>query len=494
MDGMFAMNASQENQTMPKRYYPDLKLIIDGEYISRDGNPVINPSTGEAIAEVPFATIADLEKSVDAASKGFLEWSEMSPAKREGLMRDAASILRDRSDEIAQSITLEQGKPVAQSKVEIQRACEIIEWDASEGRRTYGRVIPSQMPLTHTVLRKPIGPVAALSPWNFPINSPGRKVAGALAAGCSIILKASEETPAGAFELVRAYHDAGVPPGVVNLIFGVPSEISEFLINSDTTRLITFTGSIPVGKHLAGLAAKQMKPTIMELGGHAPVLVDEAVDPIEVAKTCAIGKSRNAGQVCVSPTRFLVHDRIYDSFLDSFVEKANSLKIGDGFGDGIEMGPVANERRLDAMQEFIGDATDKGATLAAGGHQIGNQGYFHEMTVLVDVPDNARVANEEPFGPLAIVNKVASMDDAINVANKLPYGLAAYAFTNSAHVAEQLAHRVESGNLSLNHLVASVAETPFGGVKESGYGREGGTEGLDCYTVVKNISHLTSTV
>ena len=488
------MNGSHENQHMPKRYYPDLKLIIDGEYISRDGNPVINPSTGETIAEVPFATIADLEKSVDAASKGFLEWSEMSPAKREGLMRDAASILRDRSDEIAQSITLEQGKPVAQAQVEIQRACEIIEWDASEGRRTYGRVIPSQMPLTHTVLRKPIGPVAALSPWNFPINSPGRKVAGALAAGCSIILKASEETPAGAFELVRAYHDAGVPPGVVNLIFGVPSEISEFLIESNVTRLITFTGSIPVGKHLAGLAARQMKPTIMELGGHAPVLIDEAVDTAEVANACAIGKSRNAGQVCVSPTRFLVHKGIYDSFLDSFVKKANSVKIGDGFGKGIEMGPVANERRLSAMQEFISDATEKGATLAAGGHQIGNQGYFHEMTVLADVPDDARVASEEPFGPLAIVNKVASMDDAINVANSLPYGLAAYAFTNSAHVAEQLAHRVEAGNLSLNHLVASVAETPFGGVKESGYGREGGTEGLDCYTVVKNISHLTSTV
>tara|TARA_B100000700_G_scaffold12999_1_gene13127 strand:- start:597 stop:1649 length:1053 start_codon:yes stop_codon:yes gene_type:complete len=350
------------------------------------------------------------------------------------------------------------------------------------------------MPLTHTVLRKPIGPVAALSPWNFPMNSPGRKVAGALAAGCSIILKASEETPAGAFELVRAYHDAGVPPGVVNLVFGVPSEISEYLIASDVTRLITFTGSIPVGKHLAGLAAKQMKPTIMELGGHAPVLVDEAVDPVEVAKTCVMGKSRNAGQVCVSPTRFLVHDGIYDSFLESFVEKANSLKIGDGFGSDIDMGPVANDRRLTAMQEFVADATDKGAELAAGGHQIGNQGYFHEMTVLANVPDDARVSNEEPFGPLAIVNKVGSMDDAIDVANRLPYGLASYAFTNSADVAEQLAHRVESGNLSLNHLVASVAETPFGGVKESGYGREGGTEGLDGYTVVKNVSHLTSTV
>ncbi|HAA91003.1 MAG TPA: NAD-dependent succinate-semialdehyde dehydrogenase [Rhodospirillaceae bacterium] len=488
------MNTAHKDTEKSQHFYPDLQLIINGEYLSRDGAPVINPSTGESIADVPFATEADLASALEAAAQGFKIWSEMSPAKRETIMRDTAALLRERADEIAQAITLEQGKPVAQSKVEIMRACEIIEWDASEGRRTYGRVIPSQMPLTHTVLRKPIGPVAALSPWNFPMNSPGRKVAGALAAGCSIILKASEETPAGAFELVRAYHDAGVPPGVVNLVFGVPSEISEYLIASDVTRLITFTGSIPVGKHLAGLAAKQMKPTIMELGGHAPVLVDEAVDPVEVAKTCVMGKSRNAGQVCVSPTRFLVHDGIYDSFLESFVEKANSLKIGDGFGSDIDMGPVANDRRLTAMQEFVADATDKGAELAAGGHQIGNQGYFHEMTVLANVPDDARVSNEEPFGPLAIVNKVGSMDDAIDVANRLPYGLASYAFTNSADVAEQLAHRVESGNLSLNHLVASVAETPFGGVKESGYGREGGTEGLDGYTVVKNVSHLTSTV
>ncbi|MEM7404768.1 MAG: NAD-dependent succinate-semialdehyde dehydrogenase [Pseudomonadota bacterium] len=475
-------------------YYPDLKLLINGEFLSRDGAPVINPSSGEAFAEVPHATEADLKHAVDAVAQGHLIWSRKSPAERETVMRKATALLRERADSIAEAITREQGKPLGQARVEVMRACEIIEWDAAEGRRAYGRIIPSDAPMRHTVLRQPIGPVAALAPWNFPISSPTRKVAGALAAGCSLVLKASEETPAGAFELVRAFHDAGCPPGVVNLVFGIPSEISEFLISSEVIRLVTFTGSIPVGKHLAGLAARQMKPTIMELGGHAPVIVDRDVDPLKVGATCAMGKSRNSGQVCVSPTRFLVHEQMFDDFLESFAEQAKAIRTGDGFDPETVMGPVANDRRLHATQAFIEDAVAKGARIAAGGRQIGNQGYLHELTVLADVPDDARVTNEEPFGPLAVVNRVQSIDEAVSVANRLPYGLAAYAFTNSAVTAEQLASEVEVGNLSINHLVASSAETPFGGVKESGYGREGGTEGLDGYTVVKNVSHLATPV
>tara|TARA_B100000989_G_scaffold248329_1_gene195728 strand:- start:1336 stop:2799 length:1464 start_codon:yes stop_codon:yes gene_type:complete len=475
-------------------YYPDVTLIIDGEFIKRKGKPVVNPSTGEAFSEVPHASEKDIDLALRAAKHGFEIWSKFDPIHRENLMRRASHIIRERCEQVAYAITREQGKPIRQATAEILRTCEIIEWDASEGRRTYGRIIPAKTPLRHSVIRQPIGPVAAFSPWNFPISSPGRKVAGALAAGCSIILKASEETPAGAFELVKAFHDAGVPEGTVNLIFGEPAQISTRLIESKVIRLVTFTGSILVGKQLAGLAAKQMKPAIMELGGHAPVLVDQSINSRKIAEVCLLGKSRNAGQVCVSPTRFFVHENIFSDFVDSFIEAANNLKIGNGTDKGTEMGPVANERRLSAIEHFINDSIENGAKLAAGGNRIGNQGYFHQMTVLTDVPNTARVMREEPFGPLAIVNKVQSMDDAIKIANELPYGLAAYAFSNSASIVEQITQNVEAGNVSINHLTASVAETPFGGIKESGYGREGGTEGLQCYTVVKNISHLTSDI
>ena len=391
---------------------------------------------------------------------------------------------------MAVAMTLEQGKPIAQARLEILRGCEIIEWDASEGRRTYGRVIPSEPGIRHTVLRQPIGVVAAFSPWNFPMSSPSRKVGGALSAGCSIILKASEETPAGAVQLARAFHDAGLPPGVLNLVFGNPSEISEYLIAKPAVRLITFTGSIPVGKKLTEMAARYMKPTIMELGGHAPVIVCDDVDPVTTAAASVIGKSRNAGQVCVSPTRFFVHKDIYRKFADTFAEKAAALKVGNGLDPATQLGPLANHRRIETMETLVADAKAKGARVLAGGGRIGNNGYYYPLTVIADLPDDARAMSEEPFGPLALINPVSSLDEAIEKANSLPYGLAAYAFTRSARNADRLADGVEAGNLSINNFVASIAETPFGGVKESGYGREGGTEGLSHYMVVKNVSHL----
>jgi succinate-semialdehyde dehydrogenase / glutarate-semialdehyde dehydrogenase len=344
--------------------------------------------------------------------------------------------------------------------------------------------------MRNTVLRQPIGVVAAFSPWNFPMSSPGRKVAGALSSGCSIILKASEETPAGAYNLVRAFADAGLPPGVLNLVFGVPSEVSSYLIPQPGVRLVTFTGSIPVGKHLSAMAGEHMKPAIMELGGHAPVIVCDDADPESAANTSAVTKSRNSGQVCISPTRFFVQEAIYERFTTAFGEKAKQIKVGDGLDPNTQMGPVANDRRLAAMEALIADAKAKGARVVAGGSRIGNRGYFHELTVLADVPDDGRAMNEEPFGPLALLSPVKTLDEAIEKANSLPFGLAAYAFTRSARNVDQLAERVEVGNLSINHLTASFAETPFGGVKDSGYGREGGTEGLECYTVAKNVSHL----
>jgi succinate-semialdehyde dehydrogenase / glutarate-semialdehyde dehydrogenase len=470
--------------------YPNLQLFIDGEWKSRDGQPVLNPADDSVLGTVPHATRADLDAALEAAEKGFKVWSRTSPAKRAEIILKAAQLMRERIEELAVAMTLEQGKPIAQSRLEILRACEIIEWDAQEGRRIYGRIIPSEPGMRHSVLRQPIGVVAAFSPWNFPTSSPARKVGGALSAGCSIILKASEETPAGAVQLVKAFADAGLPPGVLNLVFGKPAEISEYLIPQPAVRLVTFTGSVPVGKHLTALAGAHMKPVIMELGGHSPVIVCDDVDPVASAVNSALAKSRNAGQVCVSPTRFFVEDAIYDRFTEAMTEKAASLKIGSGLDAANQMGPLANERRMAAMEMFVADAKDKGARVMTGGSRIGNRGNFYPLTVLADVPDEARAMREEPFGPLALLNRVRSLDEAIEKANSVPYGLAGYAFTNSARKAERMAESIEVGNLSINHFVASSAETPFGGVKDSGFGREGGTEGLQCYTVVKNVSHL----
>jgi succinate-semialdehyde dehydrogenase/glutarate-semialdehyde dehydrogenase len=476
---------------MAQAQYPELQLLIGGEWKSRDGRPVINPADETAIGAVPHATPADLEAAVAAAQEGFKVWRRNSPAKRAEIIMKAVGIIRSRVEEFAVAMTLEQGKPIAQSRLEILRGCEIIEWDAQEGRRAYGRVIPAEPGMRHTVLRQPIGPVAAFSPWNFPMSSPSRKVGGALSAGCSIILKASEETPAGAVQLARAFSEAGLPPGVLNLVFGEPAKISEYLIPHPAIRLVTFTGSIPVGKHLAAMAGKYMKPAIMELGGHAPVIVCDDVDPAATASTSVTGKSRNAGQVCVSPTRWFVQERVYDQFVKSFAEKAAALKVGNGMDPANQMGPLANSRRIETMTEFVADAKAKGAKVLSGGARLGNRGYYWPLTVLADVPEEARAMREEPFGPLAVVNPVKTLDEAIEKANALPYGLAAYAFTNSARNADRLAEGVEVGNLSINHFVASTAETPFGGVKDSGYGREGGSEGLTHYTVVKNVSHLT---
>jgi succinate-semialdehyde dehydrogenase / glutarate-semialdehyde dehydrogenase len=472
--------------------YPDLQLFIRGEWKSMDGQPVINPADESVIGIVPHAGRAELDAALAAATEGFRVWRNTSAAKRADIILRAARLIRERVEDAAVAMTLEQGKTVAEARLEVLRGCDIIEWDATEGRRVYGRVIPGEPGMRHTVLRQPVGVVAAFSPWNFPLASPARKVAGALSAGCSIILKASEETPAGAVQLVRAFHDAGVPPGVVNLVFGTPSEISEYLIPQPAVRLVTFTGSIAVGKRLAAMAGSHMKPAIMELGGHAPVIVCEDVDPIKIktAATSVLGKTRNAGQVCVSPTRFFVHTAIYERFATAFAEKAATVKVGDGLDPANQMGPLANPRRLEAMDAFVADAKAKGARLLAGGARLGNRGYFFPLTILADVPEDARAMREEPFGPLALLSPVRTLDEAIERANALPYGLAAYGFTHSASNAERLAEGVEAGNISINHFVASIAETPFGGVKESGFGREGGTEGLQCYTVAKNVSHL----
>jgi succinate-semialdehyde dehydrogenase/glutarate-semialdehyde dehydrogenase len=470
--------------------YPDLHLYINGKWrkTARD-LPVLNPATEEEIGRLPHADKSDLDDALAAAEKGFEIWRKVAPIDRANVLYKAAALMRERQEEIATAITAEHGKPLNQARLEVIRGCEFLEWDAGEAVRTYGRVIPSAAGVRYIVHYQPIGVVAAFSPWNFPMSQPCRKIAGAIAAGCSIILKAAEETPAGALHIAKALHDAGLPPGVLNLVFGTPAEISDHLIRQDQVRLVALTGSTAVGKHLTTLAAQHMTPVLMELGGHAPVIVCEDTDVEAAAISGAIRKMRNAGQVCTSPTRFFVHESIFEAYTETFVRRAAETVVGNGVDVGVEMGPLANHRRVEALAALVEDARGQGAGVKTGGSRIGDKGYFFEPTVLANVPDNARVMQEEPFGPLAVINPVGSLDEAIAKANSVPFGLAAYGFTNRADYVDRMIDGIEAGNVSINTLEASLPETPFGGVKSSGYGREGGTEGLHNYMITKNVSH-----
>ena len=475
--------------------YPDLHLYIHGEWRkTTDTLAVINPANEVEIGRLPHAETRDLNDALESAAAGFDIWRRTAPCDRANVLTRAAAIMRERQEEIAVAITTELGKPLHQARLEVIRGCEFLEWDAGEATRTYGRVIPSAPGVRYSVHHQPIGTVAGFSPWNFPMSQPCRKVAGAIASGCSIILKAAEETPAGALHIARAFHDAGLPPGVLNLVFGTPSMISEHLIRQEQVRLVAFTGSTSVGRHLTTYASEHMTPVLMELGGHAPVIVCEDTDVEAAALSGAVRKMRNAGQVCTSPTRFFVHESIVDAYKETFVRRAKATVVGNGFDEGVEMGPLANERRPEALTALVEDAVAKGAELLAGGERMSGRGYFFPPTVLANVPDHARVMQEEPFGPLAIINAIESLEDGISRANSVPFGLAAYGFTNRADYVDRMIDGIEAGNVSINTLEASLPETPFGGVKSSGYGREGGTEGLHHYMITKNISHSLSIV
>ena len=468
--------------------YPPAALFIDGEWLERPGAPVICPATGETLGSVPHAGKEDLDRALAAAERGFAVWRETAPDRRAEIILEAMRLLRARAGEIATTITLEQGKPLASAKAEVLRGSELVAWDAEEGRRAYGRVIPAPPGFRQSVRLEPIGPVAAFTPWSAPTSAPGRKLGAALAAGCSVVLKAAEETPGGACALVQCFADAGLPAGVVNLVFGSPAEISSHLIASPVIRLVTFTGSVPVGIHLAGLAAARMKPAVMELGGHGPVVVCEDADPLAAALQAAAAKFRNAGQVCISPTRFLVHERHYRPFVEAFVRQAAAIKVGNGLDPDSQMGPLANDRRVRAMEELVEDALALGGRCLTGGKRLPGAGHFFPPTVLEQVPAEARILTEEPFGPVAVMDSFRSLEEAIAKANATRYGLAAYAFTDSAAAAETLSERLEVGHVAINHFGGGVPESPFGGVKESGIGREGGKESLDAYLVTKYVS------
>ncbi|WP_157267321.1 NAD-dependent succinate-semialdehyde dehydrogenase [Azohydromonas aeria] len=473
--------------------YPNTQLFINGQWRdAADGRTlaVFNPATGAEIGRVAHAGQADLDQALEAAQKGFETWRDMTAAERSKIMRKAAALMRERAGEIAPLLTQEQGKPLAEAKGEALAAADIIEWFAEEGFRVYGRIVPSRanLAIRQMVLKDPVGPVAAFTPWNFPINQVVRKVGAALAAGCSMLVKAPEETPAGPAALIRAFADAGIPPGVLGLVYGNPAEISSYLIPHPVIRKVTFTGSTPVGKQLAAMAGQHMKRVTMELGGHAPVIVCDDADIALAVKSAGAAKFRNAGQVCISPTRFLVHESIKAEFAQQMAQYAQGLKVGDGLAEGTQMGPLANPRRLTAMAQFQEDAVQAGAQVLAGGKRIGESGNFWEPTVLLDVPLQARIFNDEPFGPVAAIRSFERLEDAIAEANRLSFGLAGYAFTKSLKNADLLARRVEVGMLWVNMPAMPSAEMPFGGIKDSGYGSEGGPEALDAYLNARAVA------
>jgi succinate-semialdehyde dehydrogenase/glutarate-semialdehyde dehydrogenase len=474
----------------------DVLLFIDGEWRAGSGGrtlDTVNPATEEVIGSVARAEIADLDQALAAAQKGFAVWRNISAFERGKILRRAAALLHERTEPIAALMTREQGKPLGEARIEIAVAADTLDWFAEEARRAYGRVVPARAPnITNLVLKEPVGPVAAFTPWNFPINQIARKLGAALAAGCSLIVKAPEETPASPAEFIRAVADAGVPPGVVNLVFGAPAEISAYLIPHPVIRKISFTGSTLVGKELAALAGRHMKRATMELGGHAPAIVFADADLDVALRVLVARKFRNAGQACTAPTRLLVQRDVYQSFLARFVAAAQALKIGDGLVPETQMGPLANPRRMTALEAFVADAVAQGAKLVTGGTRVGNKGYFFAPTVLAHVPVTARAMNEEPFGPIALVNSFATFDEAIHEANRLAYGLASYAFTASAKTADALARKIEAGTVAINDSHLSSPELPIGGVKDSGYGSEGGPEAMDDYLVTKLVTQAAS--
>ncbi|WP_343715368.1 NAD-dependent succinate-semialdehyde dehydrogenase [Inquilinus sp.] len=474
----------------------DNPLLIDGVWRRPAGRrtaDVVNPATGRTIAALGLAEAQDLDDALVAAARGFAAWRRVTALERARILHQVAALLRKRAGTIAEHITREQGKPLVEARGEAGAAPEHVEWYAEEGRRAYGRVIPSRIPgARQMVLKEPVGPVAAFSPWNFPVAQLVRKIAGALAGGCSIIAKPPEEAPSACIELARAFQDAGLPDGVLNIVFGVPAEVSDHLIRSPVIRKVSFTGSVPVGRRLGALAAEHVKRATLELGGHAPFIVAEDADIDAVARLGVGLKFRNAGQVCAAPTRYYVQSSVFDRFHEAFVAGARALAVGDGARDGTQMGPLANSRRVEAIDGFVRDAVAKGAILSCGGRRLGNEGFFFEPTVLADVPDTARLMTEEPFGPVAALVRVSSIDEAIGRANALPYGLAAFGFTRSAATAARLAEELEAGMVSINHFGLAAAETPFGGIKDSGYGSEGGSEGLEAYQSVKFVSQAAA--
>ena len=473
--------------------YPKIELLIGGEWQDGEGGgeDILNPVNEEVLGVTPHASAAQLDAALAAAAEGFEVWRKTPPLKRQQVMEEAARILESRAEEIARNLTREMGKPLFEAGLELAFAIDVLRWYGEEGKRAYGRLIPPRIPAARQmVVKEPVGPSLAFVAWNFPAVNVMRKVAGALGAGCSIIIKPSEETPATAVAIGRALQEAGLPAGVLNIVFGVPDTVSRHLLDSPIPKKLSFTGSVPVGKHLQKLAAERLIRCTMELGGHAPVIVFDDTDVDRALESIGRNKFRNAGQVCISPTRFYIQEGVYERFAEGFAELAKSIRVGDGLEEETQMGPLIAERRLAVMEDFVRDAEAKGAKILTGGHRIGNRGYFWAPTILKDVPDDARIMHEEPFGPLAPLQPFRSVDEVLEKANSLTFGLAAYVYTSDGGKARVVSDELNTGLVGVNHPFVSMPETPFGGVNESGYGKEGGIEGLEAFLRTKFVTEV----
>lgn len=475
--------------------YENLSLYIDGKFIgaeARECLDVVNPATREIIGKLPTATTADLDWALQAAQSAFQLWKKTSPLERSRILRRVAEMTRERCDEIASNITRDMGKPLAEARLEVNNCAEQAEWHAEECRRIYGRVIPARLPnVRQFVVREPVGVCAAFTPWNFPFNQALRKMVAALGAGCTLIIKGPEDAPSAVVALAHIFHDAGLPPGCLNVVWGQPGDISQHLIASPIVRKVSFTGSVPVGKQLAALAGAHMKRVTMELGGHSPVLVfdDAAVEP--AARLLAGLKMRNAGQVCIAPSRFYVHEKVHDQFVAEFSDCISKMRVGNGLDPQVNVGPLAHERRVDAMREMVDNALSHGADVAFQAAVDQTCGYFYPPTVLSDVSDRARVMLEEPFGPVAPISRFSDVDEVLQRANSLPYGLASYVFTESLKTASYVSANLEAGMVNVNHFGIALPETPLGGVKDSGVGSEGGVETFEGYLTTKFVSEAS---
>jgi succinate-semialdehyde dehydrogenase / glutarate-semialdehyde dehydrogenase len=470
--------------------YPELHMIIDGERIpvaGRRTHAVVNPATGETLGQLPLADAADLDRALRAAQRGFQLWREARPRERAAVLEGAARLMAERQEQIARIATLEEGKTLAEARIEVQMNVALFEFFAGECERMYGRQLVRPAGMRSTVTYEPVGPVAAIAPWNFPIGNPGRKLGAPIAAGCSVILKAAEEAPGSALAVLQCLLDAGLPKEAGQAVFGIPDEVSRHLLASPIIRKLSFTGSTVVGRHLMKLASDDCKRTTMELGGHGAVLVFDDVDVDQVLGTMVASKFRNAGQVCVSPTRFIVQEGVFERFRDGFVERAEALRVGSGLEEKVQMGPMANPRRPAAMDRLIAGAVAAGAKLHTGGQRIGEQGFYYRPSVLSEVPPTADIMNEEPFGPVAMINRYSTEQDMIAEANRLAFGLAAYCWTNDARRQKRMARAVESGMFCINTTTLGGPDAPFGGVKWSGHGHENGPEGVMACMVLKTV-------
>jgi succinate-semialdehyde dehydrogenase/glutarate-semialdehyde dehydrogenase len=484
---------------MAGAYQRQLNLFIDGERVGPGGrstHTVVNPANGEPLGQLPLATPADLDRALETAARGFRIWRAKTADERGNVLAGAARLLRERIERIATTATLEEGKTFGEAKAEVMVAAGLFDFYAAETRRIYGRVLVRPTGMLSRVMKQPVGPIVAFCPWNFPIGNPARKLGAAIGAGCSIIIKPPEEAPGSALEVLDCLLDAGLPKEVASCVFGVPDQVSRHLIASPVIRKISFTGSVAVGKHLMKLAAEGAKRTTMELGGHGPVLIFDDADLDRALDVLVAAKFRNAGQVCISPTRFHVQEGIYEQFVQGFAARAAKLAVGNGLEPSVHMGPMANPRRPDAIEGFVADAVKTGARIVAGGERGGgpaggsgstDPGFFFRPTVLADVPNSARVMNEEPFGPIALMRPFKTFDEAIEQANRLPYGLAAFCFTENGRRALLLGDAIESGMVGINTTMIAGADSPFGGVKDSGHGSEDGPEGLEACLVLKAI-------